>query len=163
DFNLFWTPSIIGTNFWNFARAMDLAYDNENALQQCIGAIQILLFIFKGKLNCAYTDVAGNAQIDMENRQVSVTLPTDNNGYLGRTCPQCKEYFKIKLGTGLKNIKTCICPYCGHKTQSSEFTTAEQYEYAKSVAIGQVKTELLGQIYKQVKGLEFGRKGDFIH
>ena len=109
------------------------------------------------------TSVAGNTQIIMENRQVSVTLPTDSNGYLGRTCPNCKEYFKIKLGTGLKGINTCICPYCNHKATSSEFTTAEQYEYAKSVAIGQVKTELLGQIFRQAKGLEFGKRGDFIH
>jgi len=97
----------------------------------------------------------------MENRQVSVSLPTDN-GYLGRTCPQCKEYFKIKLGTGLKDIKHCIWPYCNHSAESSDFTTKEQYEYAKSVAIDQVKREVLGQIYKELKDLEFGRKGDFM-
>lgn len=97
----------------------------------------------------------------MENRQVSVTLPTDRHGYLGRTCPECKEYFKIKLGTGLKT-KKCTCPYCSYSGQSSDFTTKEQYEYAKSVAVDKVKRELLGQIYNQLKGLEFGKKGDFI-
>jgi hypothetical protein len=97
----------------------------------------------------------------MENKQVSVTLPTDDKGYLGRTCPKCNEYFKIKLGTGLKT-KICICPYCNHNDESSAFTTKEQYEYAKSIALNQVKRELLGEVYRTFKGLEFGNKGDFI-
>ncbi|MDP1726191.1 MAG: hypothetical protein Q8M15_05365 [Bacteroidota bacterium] len=95
-------------------------------------------------------------------KQVSVTLPTDDNGYLGRSCPRCNEYFKIKLGTGIKT-KKCICPYCNFSDETKAFTTNEQYEYAKSIAVGQVKRELLGEIYKKFKDLEFGKKGDFLH
>lgn len=67
--------------------------------------------------------------------RMNVSLPTDEEGYLGRECPQCGSYFKLILGTGLKGITDTICPYCGHKADGSEFSTDDQIEYAQSVTL----------------------------
>lgn len=74
----------------------------------------------------------------MSDRQVRVTLPKDENGMTGRQCPAegCGQYFKVKLGTGLKTA-TMHCPYCSTSGSGSDFHTPDQIEYAKSVAIKQ--------------------------
>ncbi|WP_425399082.1 hypothetical protein [Aeoliella sp.] len=86
----------------------------------------------------------------------SVSIPTDEEGYLGRECPECESYFKITPGTGLENVTACVCPYCGHKAEQSDFATAQQLEYAKSVVLQQV----MGAVTKDLKGIarSFNRK-----
>lgn len=77
--------------------------------------------------------------------QIRVSLPTDKNGMIDRKCPNsnCEGIFKVKTGTGLKGSNLpCHCPYCGHKTDMGEFNTSEQIEYAKSVAINQIKNAI---------------------
>src|ERR1022692_3855637 len=68
--------------------------------------------------------------------RISVPIRPDEDGYLGRECPnpECEEYFKITPGTGVKGPAPCHCPYCGHTGDSKTFFTQEQIEYAKSVA-----------------------------
>lgn len=67
---------------------------------------------------------------------INVPLRPDEDGYIGRECPNpdCEGYFKIKPGTGVKGPAPCHCPYCGHTGDSNSFFTKEQIEYAKSVA-----------------------------
>jgi len=95
-------------------------------------------------------------------KQVSVSFMTDEDGYLGRECPNkdCEGYFKIKLGTGLtgKDLP-CHCPYCGHSAGQDQFFTTDQIEYVKSVALRTVTDAL----HKDLKKLEFNRpaKGTF--
>lgn len=71
----------------------------------------------------------------------SITLPQDENGCLGRECPEpeCERYFKIKPGTGLtgENLP-CHCPYCGHIGPMDSFHTKCQIEYATSLVERQV-------------------------
>lgn len=88
--------------------------------------------------------------------QISISLPTDDSGYLGRECPSsdCKGYFKIINGTGLSGVTDCHCPYCGHTADQSEFSTPDQIEYAKSVAI----REITNAFAKDLKRLEFDIK-----
>ncbi len=88
--------------------------------------------------------------------EFKVSLPTDERGYLGRECPNanCKGYFKLVSGTGLKGVTTCHCPYCGHTSDQSDFHTPDQIEYAKSVVI----REVTGAIVKDLKDLEFDIK-----
>lgn len=33
--------------------------------------------------------------------RITVPIPNDENGYLGRGCPKCESYFKVKLGTSI--------------------------------------------------------------
>ncbi len=85
--------------------------------------------------------------------KISVPIQPDENGYIGRECPQsdCEGYFKITLGTGLKGSPHCHCPYCGFKAEHDHFLTKEQIEYAKSFAINQITDALL----KDIKAMEF--------
>ncbi len=85
---------------------------------------------------------------------VSVSIPKDDEGMIGRECPKCKTYFKITPGTGLHNITHCICPYCEHKDGSKSFTTKEQLDFAKSVAVKQVLGPSLQKLEDSFKKLE---------
>ena len=88
--------------------------------------------------------------------RISVSIETDEDGYLGRECPgeECLGYFKITPGTGITVPAPCYCPYCGHSGDQNTFFTQEQIEYAKSVALRQVTDAL----HKDLKSLEFEHK-----
>jgi hypothetical protein len=90
-------------------------------------------------------------------RGMHVALPTDDQGYMGRECPQasCEGYFKVKPGTGLTGPDLqCVCPYCGHHGAPDQFFTKEQLEYVKSVALRAVTDAL----HMDLKQLEFNHK-----
>lgn len=84
--------------------------------------------------------------------EVSVTIPRDDNGMMGRECPKCELVFNIKPGTGLNGEDLpCHCAYCGHIAPHNQFFTKAQIEYAKSVAVRQITDKL----HRQLKRLEF--------
>lgn len=87
---------------------------------------------------------------------ISVRMPADEKGMVGRKCPRrdCGKYFKLKPGTGLKGDVPCHCPYCGHIGGSDGFWTPEQKKYAKAVAMNCASEE----IHRMLKGLEFETK-----
>ena len=90
----------------------------------------------------------------MSYQQLRVTLPKDENGMTGRQCKAtgCGQYFKVKLGTGLKTA-TMHCPYCGASGSSSDFHTPDQIEYAKSVAIKQLLDPMMRDFKQSVERL----------
>lgn len=92
---------------------------------------------------------------------LSITLPTDEQGMIGRECPHCEKYFKVKTGTGL-DISTCICPYCEHKDDSSEFVTQAQLEYVKSFAVREVLGPALRDLQRSFKDLERKTRGSLL-
>jgi hypothetical protein len=84
-------------------------------------------------------------------------MPTDAKGLIGRECPNrdCRGYFKIKSGTGLKGTNIpCHCPYCGFTGAADRFHTREQVAYAKSVALNYVTDEL----NRALKRMEFDHR-----
>ncbi|MBI2165985.1 MAG: hypothetical protein HYU29_06235 [Chloroflexi bacterium] len=99
----------------------------------------------------------------MSDQLISVTLPPDEKGMVGRQCPshKCRQYFKLKPGTGLHTSKT-HCPYCGVSHDSSTFATSEQIEYAKSVALKQFMEPLLRDFKRSVEGLNRPSPGSLI-
>ena len=87
--------------------------------------------------------------------QFSIPISRDENGYLGRECPECERYFKITPGTGLSGTDLpCRCPYCGHSAAQDQFFTKAQIEYARSVVINKVT----GAFIKDLKKLEFNHR-----
>lgn len=94
-------------------------------------------------------------------RQIQVKFPTDELGLTGRECPSCKEYFKVKFGTGLPTSE-CICPYCGEKSEHSQFFTQAQIEYAQSVAAREVLGPELKKLEQSFKELERSTRGGII-
>lgn len=91
-------------------------------------------------------------------RSVEVSIKPDKNGFTGRECPKCENYFKVKFGTGLP-ITYQICPYCGYQGDSKEFFTKEQIEYAKSIAIKELVAPILDEFHKSLKQLETTKRG----
>ena len=81
---------------------------------------------------------------------IAISIDPDENGYIGRECPECEGYFKITPGTGLEGDVPCHCPYCGAEASQDEYFTKEQIEYAKSVALNQIT----GSLIKQMKKME---------
>ncbi len=88
---------------------------------------------------------------------ISVEPLKDEEGYVGRECPEktCEGYFKIKPGTGLTGKSLpCYCPYCGHLGPTDHFWTKEQVEYARSVALRKINDAVVADL----KTLEFETK-----
>lgn len=90
-----------------------------------------------------------------------VIIPKDENGYVGRECPKCEKYFKIKPGTGL-DIEYCICPYCEYKADSEEFVTKDQLDYATSIALRKFSDEIFRMVKKTFAPLERDTRNSFI-
>jgi hypothetical protein len=83
------------------------------------------------------------------NSEPIVLFPPDDKGYVGRQCPadQCKRYFKVKPGTGLKGDNLPLhCPYCGHEGRTDNFHTKEQIEYALSVVERSFHEAIVGDV-----------------
>jgi Zn ribbon nucleic-acid-binding protein len=80
---------------------------------------------------------------------IDVPIPTDDRGLVGRRCPACLGYFKLKLGTGLPT-ETCHCPYCGYAADISEFTTPEQEEYVLSVGMRETQEHILKPMMRRL-------------
>lgn len=88
--------------------------------------------------------------------QVTITLPRDEKGMMGRECPKCELVFNIKTGTGLKGEDLpCHCAYCGHAAARVQFFTKAQIQSAKSLAMRQ----FTDQLHRQLTRLEFNRAG----
>lgn len=85
-----------------------------------------------------------------------IPMSADEDGYFGRECPvkECLGYFKITVGTGIKEPAPCHCPYCGHSGDSGTFFTQDQVEYIQSIALKTITDAL----HKDLKSLEFEHK-----
>jgi hypothetical protein len=102
-------------------------------------------------------DVMGLGGYGGNSLSISVPIPTDERGQVGRRCPGCLGYFKLKPGTGL-STETCHCPYCGHAEDISEFMTPEQEEYVRSVGMREAQERILKPMMRRfgesLKGIE---------
>ena len=76
--------------------------------------------------------------------EITVTLEPDDQGMIGRQCPQdeCGLYFKLRLGTGW-DTQSMRCPYCRAEGHPSWFFTKDQLDYATSVAARDIVGPLL--------------------
>jgi len=99
------------------------------------------------------------------NMTIGVNLIPNGKGFVGRECPKCFQYFKVKPGTGLPTT-TCHCPYCGYTGDHKEFVTKDQIEYAKSVALKEINRRIIEPELKKLensfKELERATRGGFI-
>lgn len=87
----------------------------------------------------------------MFEEEFKVTLSPDEEGYIGRECPDCEKYFKVVFGTGVAGQTDCYCPYCGFTSSHQKFFTQAQIDYANSVAINHIQEE----VTKELKKSEF--------
>ncbi len=85
---------------------------------------------------------------------MSIRIPPDGDGFIGRECPvaECQGYFKVQDGARLQDQGHCA--YCGHTAGHDQFRTKEQTAYASSVAVRRATAALR----KDLKGLEFDHR-----
>ncbi len=95
----------------------------------------------------------------------SIQVPTDEDGMVGRECPNpdCLDYFKIKIGTGLKGDNLpCHCPYCGHIASQDHFRTQDQLKYAQSIMRNEVSKALKADVKEWDRELRHKTRNSFI-
>lgn len=101
----------------------------------------------------------------MGDLNVSVTIPLDENGMMGRECLECEQYFKLKPGTGLETDH-CHCPYCDYEGNADTFWTQAQLEYARSIAMQQAFNKIvkpqLDKLTNSFKQLERNSRNSLI-
>jgi hypothetical protein len=101
----------------------------------------------------------------MGDLNVSVTIPLDENGMMGRECLECEQYFKLKPGTGIETDH-CHCPYCDYEGNADTFWTQSQLEYARSIAMQQAFDKIvkpqLDKLTNSFKQLERSSRNSLI-
>jgi len=78
----------------------------------------------------------------MEEKTISVPMSADEQGFFGRECPSCKQYFKLKPVTDFTTTQG-ICPYCGHTVELQDFITQDQSDYLTSIAANEFLLPIL--------------------
>ena len=95
--------------------------------------------------------------------KTSVELLTDDEGMLGRECPnpKCKDYFKVRLGS-VNDIDSLSCPYCSTEGGKLDFLTADQLKYLETSAAKQLIEPILRDFAKTINGLNRRQRGDLV-
>ena len=77
---------------------------------------------------------------------VSVPLPSDEDGYDEKECPnpECLARFRIHTEDWSNPVtdERAFCPVCRHEANRQSWFTSEQVEYAQAVALRQLKGQL---------------------
>ncbi|MXM62519.1 hypothetical protein GR925_03390 [Streptomyces sp. HUCO-GS316] len=68
--------------------------------------------------------------------EMQVSIPLDDEGFLGRQCPECSLLFRMDAAQykALPDDLTLWCVYCGHQADHSEFITAQQRKRLRRAA-----------------------------
>lgn len=67
---------------------------------------------------------------------IGVSIPPDDDGFIGRQCPDCSQLFRVHADDheALPEGTELWCVYCGHQTDHSEFFTPQQFDRATRAA-----------------------------
>ncbi|WP_165074796.1 hypothetical protein [Paludisphaera rhizosphaerae] len=75
--------------------------------------------------------------------QTTISIPTDDDGFISQKCPTCSGLFKVKHGEG-SDKPLAHCPYCG--AAGDDWFTDEQRAYieaaGRNFALDLVSSEL---------------------
>ena len=68
-----------------------------------------------------------------------VGLPTTEDGWFGRECPECELLFKMNVGSYPSAPEgeevQLTCPYCGHSNEHSHYLTPDQVNRSRAAAV----------------------------
>jgi hypothetical protein len=83
---------------------------------------------------------------DGDSFKVRVTIPSDEDGFLGRQCPHCRQIFRVdgEDHEALPDEIELWCVYCGHHDDHSEFLTQQQHDRMMRAA-GDIGVQIVGQ------------------
>jgi hypothetical protein len=103
-------------------------------------------------------DGVGDVEDTPEGFTAKITIPLDEDGFLGRECPSCSAAFKM-MGDeyeALPDELELTCPYCGHQEDHSEFMTAGQRERVEAAAQAMAEQWMHRELGRALSGA-FGR------
>jgi uncharacterized Zn finger protein (UPF0148 family) len=73
---------------------------------------------------------------------LSVSIPSDADGYFDRECPsdECLFQFKVHEDDWRDKVRDeqVFCPFCGHTADAQKWWTQEQIKHAEQVALAQI-------------------------
>lgn len=92
---------------------------------------------------------------DDGNDVFEVSIPLDEDGYLGRQCPSCRQIFRVQSEDyqALPESTELYCVYCGHRDDHSEFLTEQQRQRLERVALdmgNQLIDDILGGAFRDL-------------
>lgn len=94
----------------------------------------------------------------MSDEKLSISIPTDNDGFVTFQCPFCGEIFKLQAEEiQADDVINIFCPICGLMSEPSNFVTDNVIQHAQDVAMNYVK-DLLNDNFKK---MEHDSKGYF--
>lgn len=90
--------------------------------------------------------------------EMRVSVPTDEDGFFGRECPECSMIFRIDGDDYevLPDDLTLWCVYCGHHDELSHFLTTQQRERLTR-AVGDLGMQMISRgLSEAFRGLSRG-------
>jgi hypothetical protein len=93
-----------------------------------------------------------------------VEMVVDDDGYFGRHCSSCEQYFKLKATeyNGLPDDFEAMCPYCGRRGDGSSFITEEQQARTLAAAAG-LALQMVHQELNSSLSSTLGSSGSFTY
>lgn len=93
----------------------------------------------------------------MDDFSVSISIPTDDDGFVLLRCPKCGEYFKLFSGDiQREEVFDIHCPQCG--LISENYITDDVIELAQAKILNQ----FLDGFYSEMKELERKTRNSFV-
>ncbi len=98
--------------------------------------------------------------------RVDIPLPLDEDGYLDRQCPNpsCQSEFKILSQDWIDKVSDAkvFCPTCRFESPASNWNTSQQIEYAKELAIRQVRRNIHAALTADARNFNRNQQPGFI-
>ena len=93
----------------------------------------------------------------MDDFSISISIPTDDDGFVLLKCPKCGEFFKLPPSDiESDEVIDIHCPLCG--MVSDNYITDDVIELAEKKALNQI----MGNFYTEMKKLERNNRNSFI-
>ncbi|WP_435271884.1 hypothetical protein [Streptomyces parvulus] len=85
--------------------------------------------------------------------EMRVSIPSDDNGFFGRQCPECSLVFRMDVHQyeALPDNLALWCVYCGHHAEHSEFMTEQQRDRIMRAA-GDFAMQMVSQEFDKMFG-----------
>lgn len=93
---------------------------------------------------------------------LSITIPSDSDGYVTFECPFCHSEFKLLAGefqSDDSSAEELFCPYCGLASDQSNFFTQEVLDVIEAVATNYMIEELNKTFGGMAKGINRSGNG----
>lgn len=96
----------------------------------------------------------------MDNIEIPMTLPLDNDGFLRRECPHCERQFKRHNGPANEEAEqhpdppAYHCPLCGRPAGPDSWWTQEQLDYAEGLTAPVAMQAISDMLAKSFKGMK---------